>query len=430
MRSYRATHNQIAVSANQAETGINAFQNADTTMLWDQASIPALEHRREDNANEANGKEEADTIYHLGTTLNGSLNSDMAQVQHVAFLLAYGLGDCASVANGNGYTHTITPIDGEYALDQSLPGFSMVQRLGKTVAMRRFASCFVDQFTLSLATDEWAKASATIKGTGKYESGMVEEVVSANGDAVSLSLAANGVAGATAAERLDNIHGVDVELAPNVWTPVTVTDVDGANPATLTITNPGGSATPVNYRVLYAPTPQPWQTLPAAVEESALRVAQMTLIVGGHWDGSRVQGGRAITGDFRSLEYSVANSLELRFVPGQGLAADAYAGTCFRPKRRQTLRLNRELRDMLLQQRAEASDAICVHVALQGSEFAPGERYKAELVWPECKFLNSPINLDGEVLAEAGDLVVMAGDTYPSTIAKITNQAASYAASA
>lgn len=425
MRSFRATHNQVAVSANAKETAINTEQTLDTSLLVGASDILGIETRNENNSEELTGKEEADTVYSLGQTASSTLNFEKAQPQHIAFLAAYGLGQCANAASGAGYIHTITPLDGDVDAARSLPTFTAAMRLGKTVAKRRFASMAVDQCTVTMAKDSWVKAVGAIKGTGKVDVTVVEEEVTAPGNSVTLALAANGVHGATAGERLDNIHEIRVELTPGVWTQVAFSAVSAATPAEITITAPDTEVDPVTFKVLYIPTEPAWASFPARVTESPLRVSEMDFRIGGAWNGTAFSGGRQLTADINSVEWSLNNGLEVAFRPGQ---SGAYAGSIFRPARTQTLKLSRELRDWMLQNMLATGEHMAARIVLNGAEFAPGESYKVEIVFPKLAVLSDPISVDGKRLAEAGDLTVLQHDTYGSVIVKVTNQVAAYAA--
>ena len=99
MRSFRATHNLIAVSANNRETAINTEQTLDTSLLVSMTDVINLESRRESNANELTGKEEPDTIYDLGGLASGAFNFEKAQPQHFGFLASYGLGSVSAYAH-------------------------------------------------------------------------------------------------------------------------------------------------------------------------------------------------------------------------------------------------------------------------------------------------------------------------------------------
>jgi len=426
MKSSRATYNLAAVSALAREVAINTEQSLDTSLMLDLSDIAQLEPRRENNADEANGLEEPDTIYDLGNTAAMSMNFNKAQPQHFAFVMSYGLGAVTTAAAGAGYEHTITPIDGDLAVNCSNPSFTLAQRLGKTILKRLFATMVVDSFAATFAKGDWVKLAASLKGTGKYTDSIVEETVNAQKDAVTLNLAANGVEGSTAPERLGNIHQIKVELAPGQWTEVAFSAVSAATPAVITITAPGATTDLVNYKILYAPTETAaWMTFPARVVESAMRVAQMNLVVGGAWTGAAFVGGRAINSDLNQIEYNCNNSMQIEFVPGAG---DAYASSAIRDGRAQAISLSREFRDFILQNYIKTNDYFGLHLICQGAEFDAGHNYQVELIFPKLGILKAPLSVNGKRLAEAGDLTVLEDATYGSVIVKVKNLVATYAA--
>lgn len=425
MRSFRATRNLLAVSANLKETAINTEQTLDTAMLVDMGDVVNLEPRRESNAEEQTGKEEPDAVYDLGNLSGGPLTFNKAQPQHFAFLMAYALGTASPAAAGTGFQHTITPIAGDEDGDRSNPSFTLAQRLGATVLKRLFASLFVDSLTATFAADDWCKIVAQAKGTGKVADNVYEETVSALGDAESLTLAANAVEGSTAAERLANVQRIRIELTAGVWTEVEYSAVSDETPAVITITSPGGAATPFDYKVLYIPTEPAWATFPARVTETPLRVAQLTCKLGGAWSGSAFEGGREMDAEIKSVEWNFNNNFEITFTPGAG---DAYAARCFRPARSQTLKLNREFREYILQQHIDDNDTFGVYILAEGAVYDSPHKYQVELIFPKCAVLSAPLSVDGKVNAEAGDLVVLEDDTYGSVIAKVKNLQATYAA--
>lgn len=425
MRSIQATHNMIAVSASTAETAINAEQTLNTTMLFDLGSVIELEPRREDNSNEAIGKEEADTIYDNGAVSKATLSNEKAQPQHFAFLLAYALSNRTTAAAGTGYQHTITPLSGDLDGNRSIRSFTAAQRYGNTVLKRRFASMFVDQVVATFARDSWVKISGSIKGTGKKTDNVVKETVSAAGNATSLTLAAAAVQGADAATRLDNVQAIRVQLTTGIWTDVAYSAVSSATPAVITITSPGGTSSPVNYEIIYIPTESGWMTFPARITEDPLRVAQMTLNVGGAWNGTAYTGGRALSAEMKSLEWTFNNNLEVEFVPGAG---GAYAARAIRNGRTQKIKLDKEFRDFILKQHIADNDTFGIYVKAEGALYDGSNKYQVEIIFPKVAVLDSPISVDGKRLAEAGDLQVLEDSTYGSVIVKVKNLQSTYAA--
>jgi hypothetical protein len=425
VRSILANHNILAVSAENMETAINTEQTLDTSMLCAIGDEINLDRRRENNEDEMTGHEEPDTIYDLGATSSATLNFEKAQPQHFAFLGAYGLGAVASAEAGDGYKHTITPIDGDLDNARSLPSFTAAQRYGKTVLKRRYASMFVDSFTATFSRDSWCKIAGSIKGTGKNAINIVEETVNAAKSAVSLTLAANGVHGASAQERLQNVQRIKVELSAGVWTEVAYSAVSDATPAVITIGASGEGGDLVDYKILYIAAESDWMTLPSRTVETPLRVAQMTLNIGGAWTGSAFSGGRPIGAEMKSLEWSFNNNLEVQFVPG---ATAAYAGRAVRNGRSQKIKLDREFRDYILQQHMDANDTLGIRILAQGALYDETYHYQVEIIFPKVGFLSAPISVDGKRLAEAGDIQVLEHATYGSVIMNVQNLVETYAA--
>ena len=424
MRSFRATQNLMAVSAAAKETAINTEQTLDLSLLVDIGDVLNIEQRRENNANELTGKEEADTVYDLGGMASGNFNFNKAQPQHFALLLAYALGQISTVAAGTGYQHTISPILGDVDAARSLPSFTAAMRYGQTVLKKRFASMFVDSITATFAKDAWVKITAALKGTGKVTTNIVEESVTALDNAVALTLAANAVQGADAPTRLDNVQRIRA-LYSGSWVEVTYSVVSAATPAVITITSVGGAGASITYKVLYIPTEAAWCTFPSRVSETPLRVAQMTLKMGGAWNGTTFLGGRSLSAEISSVEWNLSNGLEVEFVPGAG---DIYAARAFRPARTQTLKLNREFRENILQQHIADNDTFGFYILAEGAIYDTPHKYQVELIFPKVAVLTSPLSVDGKRLAEAGDLAVLQDDTYGSVIAKVKNLQAVYAA--
>lgn len=421
MRNYLADYNLLAVSANAKETALNTEQTLDTSMLVAKGNIISLKPRREDNRNDLTGKEEADTVYDLGALAEAPLDFERAQAQHFGFGYAFAFGSRSVSAWGTGYKHVITP-----TTDMFLPSFTASMRLGSTIMKRRFASMHVDTLTATFAKDSWARLSLSTKGTGKYSDNMYKESVTAAYNATSLTLAANGVQGSTAQERLDNVHLVRV-LVPTTgeWKDVTATVVSAATPAVLTIGAPGGVATSTTYEVLYVPTEPAWCSFPVRVTEPPLRVTDLVVKFGGKWDGSAFLEGHTMSSEIESVEHVVNNNLAVEFrVGGTG----TYANYAIRQGRLQTLKLNRQMRDFILQQRIKDNEYLGVNMKATGAEFETGKNYYVDVVFPRCSVLDSPISVNGKVLAEAGDLIVLQDDTYGSSRVEVANKVATYAA--
>ncbi len=421
MRNYLADFNLFAVSAGAKETALNTEQTLDTSLLVAKSNVISLAPRREDNRDELTGKEEPDTVYDLGALSEVTLDFEKAQAQHFGFGYGFALGSVvAGSAHGAGYKHVITP-----TTDMSLPSFTAGQRFGQTIMKRLFASMHVDQLTATFAKDSWAKLALSCKGTGKYTNNVTKETVSAVFNAESLTLAASAVQGADAATRLDNVHAIRV-LVPTTgeYKDVAYSAVSSATPAVITITAPGVAATTTTYEIIYVPTEAAWGTFPARVTEPPLRVSDLVVTVGGKWNGTAFLEGHAMSEEIESIEHTINNSMAIEFrVGGTG----SYANYAIRQGRIQTLKLNRQFRDFILQQKIADNEYLGVRMKATGAEWATEYNYYVDVVFPKCNVLKADISVNNKTLAEAGDLIVLQDDTYGSVRVEVANKVAAYA---
>jgi len=431
MRSFQATYDLLAISANNKETAINTEQTLDTGMLCDMSVVLNYDRRRESNADEAIGKEEPDTLYDLGALATMSLKFSKAQAQHIASILAYALGSISNVAAGaTGYKHTITPISGDLDVSRSNPSFTAAMRYGKNLLKQRLASNFIDSFVLSMKKDSWVSIEAEVKSTGKRTTNMFEESVTAAYNTTSLTLAANGVAGSTAQERVDNVHHIRVQVPTTLeWKDVVFSAVSAATPAVITISPPGGVVTSTTYKILYNIAESgiySWCSFPARISEPPLRTGDFLIKLGGLWNGTTWLEGHQMQAEVKGLDWTFNQGLVPEFVPGAGTTG--YANRALRAGRVQTIKIDHDFRDYIIANRADLTEAFMVYAIAEGPEYETGQKYTVEIIWPQVAVLSAPITLDGKRLAEAGDLTVLEHDTYGSVIVNVKNKVATYAA--
>ncbi len=421
MKNFIARLNQYCISAQLKEIALNTEQTLDTSIYAAIETALDVTNRREDNMDELSGLEEADKVYDLGTIVEGiTLKFPKARAEDFGFGLSYGLGSCTATAYGTGFHNAILPL-----ADLEQPHFTAAGRFGKTIFKRRLASLFVDTLKATFAKDSWAAMELGIKGTGKYTDSITKEIVNAAYNATSLTLDANGVQGATAAERLDNVHRIRcVVPTTGEWEEVVYTAVSGATPAIITIEAPGGAATLVDYEILYAPTETGWMTFPAMQSESPLRVTNLVLKLGGKWDGADFLGGRTFGPEINSLEYNLNNQILVEFrIGGTG----SYANYGIRQGRIQTIKLDRELRDFIVKQSIKDNEYFGVSMVATGAEFETGKNYAISIICPRCNIATAPIRVNGKFLVEAGDIKVLEDSTYGSVIARVDNLIEGYA---
>ncbi len=192
-------------------------------------------------------------------------------------------------------------------------------------------------------------------------------------------------------------------------------------------TDPGTivESTDAVYEILYVPTEEAWGTFPARVVEPPLRVTDLVVKIGGKWDGTNFLGGHSMSEEIESIEHVISNNMAIEFRPG---GTGTYASYAIRQGRAQVLKLNRQLRDFILQQRVLTIETFGVRLTATGSEFETGKNYYVDMIFPKCAVLDAPISVNGKLLAEAGDLVVLQDDTYGSVIVEVANKVTAYAA--
>ncbi len=430
MRSIQSTHDLVAVSANNKETAINTEQALDTGMLVARSAIPDFSPRIENNADEATGKEEADTLYDLGANFAFAMDFGKAQCQHMAFVAAYALGVVGTVAAGaTGYKHTITPIDGDLDNARSNPSFTMAYRLGKRLITERQASCFVDSFTLSLAKDAWMKLSSQIKGTGKRSTNNLKESIAGFYDDASLTLG-DTIGGSTAQERLDNVHHVRVQKPATLeWLDVVVTAASGATPCILTIVAPGGTHDATTFEVIYNAhdaDAYAWASLPSRVIEPPLRPTDFIVNFGGKWNGTTLLGGHQVQADINSFEWAFNNNLTPDHTPGAG--STQYCNRALREGRTQTIKFDRMMREAILRHWMSAQSTFVLYAKAEYPvEYEAGHKYTVEIVFPRVAVLSAPVKESGKRLTEEATFQVLEDDTYGSVILYVKNKVATYA---
>ena len=426
MRKFRTTHNVICVSAGYYEPAINEASTPDTLIKSSLSDVANLELRRETDENERHGREEASTIYDLGCFSNMPLSFEKAQPQHFAFAFAYGFGNTATGAYGTGFKHTFIPIQGDFDYDRSLPSFTADMRFGDSVFKRRFYSMFVDSITAKFSRDAFCKLDLGIKGTGKHLSDIEECVVSAYDDAefVVIPFLTQG-----GSDPKDCIHSVEAIYNYDNIKIVQVLDVaTSGNDTAIAIDPPGDLHEMISYKVLYKPIEpnQQWVDSPEYMtQENPIKVANIDVSIG-KWYGS-MTGTRKINAEIQNVEYNLNNNLNFQvgFNTGGG-----YASIVFREGRVQTIKLDRELRDYLLQRYVETKENFCLRILGESTEYEPGKKYKIDMIFPCLGIVGSQIESSGKILAEKGDFRVLEPEgNYPSAYVIVQNKIEKYAQS-
>jgi hypothetical protein len=436
MRSHQATHNLFAISANLMEEAINTEQDLDTLFKIDLATLIKYDRRRETDADEAMGHEEITKLYDLGYLASIPLAISKCQPQHVACFGAYALGAIdTDPAGSTGFKHTITPISGDLESARSNPSFTFAMRYGLHLLKQRFASGFINSFSLSFERDKFLKLDADIKATGKRTTNMYEESVTAHYNATSLTLThavAGGAGAPNAQNRLDNIHAIRVQVLSTLqWVDVIFSAVSDADHGVITIVAPGGTADDVTYKILYnikEAGDNAWCDFSGLddIAESPLRVSDFLVKFGGKWNGSDILGGRTIDADINSVKWTFDNKITPEFT--MGAATVGYANRALREGREQKIEFDRKFREYIIGNYADTMETFALYAIAEGAEYETNYKFTVELILPKVAVMGVDPKLSGKRLDETANIVIMEDAIYGSAILNIKNQVDTYAA--
>lgn len=413
MRNFVSKKSLVAVSANNQQTALATEQTLDTSMLVSNSSLPNLDAQRKTNIDEMTGYEEQDTVYDLGERTSFSMDFQLMQAQHMGFIAAFALGTVSTAAaGGTGYLHTITP-----QTDMVPALFTAAARYGGNVAKRRHADCVVDSFSLKFDRgNPFVSLSAQIKGSGKHDTDVVEETVSAEGSAITLDLT-----NAVLSNLAENVHQVLAETATGVWEETTCS---AAASSQITITSMATAGT-IDYKVIYRQSVA-WGTMPARVSEPPLKLSECTVTVGGKWSGTALTGGFTIGDELNSFEWNCNNKIDVDEVAG---GASGYASSVLRNNREQTVTISRQMRDWIMQQNLADNDTFCLHLKFTSATLIEaGHYYDVEICFPSVGVTDVKAADNSGRLGETVTLPVLYDTTYDSVKVLVKNKVATYAA--
>jgi len=395
------------------------------SIAFDLGSGLGIERVVEDDGNQVRGTELPTRLYAASQTAGGKLSQKRARPDFLTFALAcfYGSISSQQVASGV-YQHTITPSGALYP-----PSFTLIQRRGDSILKERFSGNLIESFSLELG-ESWIGLSVDVKGIGRRETNYLHEVVTAPANSTQITLAANGVHGSGDSERLENVFRVRAkDSGSNVWTVAKVVSVSAAVPAVITLEQAiGSSPNLIDFHVDYIPVEPSWCTFPAMLEESPLRLVDAQVMVDGYFNGSQVLGGELVSNDLLGFSINAKNDLAIRQLADG--SNEIYANEAVRQGREITIKISERLRNTIRQWQSDhpETETICLYLKIRGAEIVPGSGYYfgADLVFPQCGILKTPIVTSGKVYAQEGDLVVMDDGTYCGVFIRTWNQVSSY----
>ncbi len=396
------------------------------TINLDSGSAMGLNRQVEHNGETVHGSELPTEVFMGTQSAEGTLTQSKVKPDFLGFVLAFFAGSCSSTTTGTStspqaYEHTIAPLTD----DVDHPSFTLIQQRGDAIVKERYSGNSIDEFTLELG-EGWVSLSAGVKGLGKRDINYHHEIVSAAENSTQLTLAANAVEGADAAARLENVFRVRAKaVGQNDWTVLSVTGVSAATPAVLSLeTAVGTNTSDINFHLDYIPEEPAWCTLPAAIDESPLKVQDLKIVVDAHFDGTfPPTGGRTIASDVEGFSVSGVNNLRIKPVPDS--SGVHYSGESIREGRQITIKLSEKLKNSIRLYQADNPEAetLSVWVKLKGAEINSGEGvyFGADIFFPKCAILAAPITVGSKILAVEGDMIVLDDGTYNGMSANVYN---------
>jgi len=407
-----AKNSLIAASLLTKETALNTAATLSHSFPVALSSIPKLAHRREDDADEMTGFEEKTKLYNLGALMEMTMQADKMYPSVALLALAFGLGSVSTAAAGSGYDHTITP-----TTDMEPPTFTMGYSEGKQpLGMIRFAGCAIDTIDIESEADGWAKLTAGIKGTGYNDTDYTIESKTGAANSTSIELT-NQILGDTP----KNVHFLRSAMFSGK---PTYGNVYSALSNMAYFSALGSVNSTISFSVLYRKAVA-WNTFPARIAETPLRMSDCTFNFGGSWDGSAFNGGRQFTKELKNFKWTLNNNLEVKFVPG---GTGNYAQLILRGGREQSLTVSRFLVDYLLKNGISQNETFGADIKFQGADYGSGNYYTVRLVFPKLGISDLTSELDGSKLSETATLQVLEHATYGSVIAHVKNLVATAAA--
>lgn len=178
----------------------------------------------------------------------------------------------------------------------------------------------------------------------------------------------------------------------------------------------------------------PWADTGALsqISQPYLRMNDLTVVVGGEYDGSSFTGGRTLAGGLNSIEWSYSGNHDFSFLAGDG----QYTSSIGIGQAEQTLKLDQRMKEAVY--RAMMADAggdfddeadyFAMQVTATGAEIGGGYNFQVRITWPRLAINSVKLKAEEAHLGEDLELAVKAHPTHGSVVVEIWDNVASYAA--
>jgi len=419
-RNIFENYNVLGVSSELRESGLNLLVAIDKQFVFEKGNILQNEALTELNEDEITGREEPTDIFYKGARTSAfNLSLPRAQAQHLLHILAFALsGNVTTIGVGAaGYKHVITP--GECMSPHTFTGCFQEAAIQKTL----FASLMYENAEITFEKEAFVKATAGIRGTGKNSVNWLEETVTASGLAVSLSLASS-----VSENLISNIHSIMITKADGAQYPLQASSVSGQ--LINLEASAGDGADNRVYKVIYVNSECSWDNIPARIAETPLRVSDLRVNIGGKFNGTDIIGGIDINHEIQKLTYKLDQPQTIEARPcAAGENAD-FANYVVRGTRKQTVTLDRDFKDVLMQAKLRNAEYFALKILCEGAEFETGVKFTLQIILPRIAATKAARTSNNGILTEGNEMQVLddPAGTYKSIYATIINKQSKVAA--
>ncbi len=421
-----------------AQSAANVAATADRGILFDEDSRIEIERNDETDEAEKTGEVEATQIQKRDRTASGTLTLPKATPDALAWASAFAYSDHAAIAAGTGYLHTSKLLT--YPDEPSY--FTLVHRHGGSgvgsapAALRRHVGLGLASYGLRYAIREFLVMTLGVAGTGNFDDSIRTQTISAAGDgSADLVIAADPIN-----DDPTNIQvWADTDEDGQFETRVTINGYTQGTKA-IDIADPGGPATAINYRVIYAvevdEAGYTWADVGSIVPapEFQLKAANLQIVLGGVYSEPggvpTITGGEEAACELRSLDYTCDHQSNPASCWRQGATEIDHGQRVDQNTTVQTLEFERRVADWFLKGNFDANTPIAAKLDAIGPEYEPGQRFLFEQYFPRLGILENDLQVSDGRWVEAGNLRVLkdVANGWATAVTRVRNLQPTYLA--
>jgi hypothetical protein len=412
------------------QTSATAAQTMALKYLLDEGSNLEVNEGRTDNTSEKSGYEEATRIDLGVRELTGVLSQAKARPDFLAWLVAHFCNHHTEAAAGStGFLHT-SKIDptAETGSYQTTPAyFTAAQKRGSIADFRRFTGNMINSLKLPFKMGSPLSVSADVLGIGDVDDQTYQEIVVGTKESTTLTLSK-----AVYGESINYIQVMaDVDDDGDYEHLVTCVGIVNSTKV-LTITAPSTGSTAINYMVTYrvinTETGYEWADTATGITsttEFSIQTRNIKLVLFGKPAAASFSLGQTAGVELESLEYSGSWNARVLKSWRQGSTVVNEATGVQNGPLRQTIKLSRQMKDLLLTKFWKRGDdegaQFSLYIECLGPEYESGQNYAFNVIVPRVGLMNRTMKVSNGLWVEEGDLLIMK-DTKVGNLPSVTFQ--------